>query len=174
MIFYDFWWSLITHLNSLEESPIVILHQPAVQHNLQTTFCKSGNSETGVNIEYIICRELFVKSRFEKNWIYHFLSVFVYEVLNLIPNHTKDLERIKNVTFVCHYAEDNKILTLASIWPLAPLVPPNGWLDTKESLAVKVFVESQTRIWCLLYESTCMKNDHLDSASCTYPKLGRG
>ena len=133
-------WSLMTHLNSLEESPIVILHQPAVQHNLQTTFCKSGNSETGMNTVYITCRLLFVKSRFEKNWIYRFLSVFVYEVLNLVPHRTEDLERIENITFVLLYADDIKILTLASIWPLAPLVPPKGWLDTKESLAVKVFV----------------------------------
>ena len=130
----------MTHLNSLEESPIVVLHQPAVQHNLQTTFCKSGNSETGVNTEYITCRELFVKSRFEKNWIYRFVSVFVYEVLNLIPHHTENLERNENLTFVLLHADDIKILTLASIWPLAPLVPPKGWLDTKESLAFKVFV----------------------------------
>ena len=40
----------MTHLNSLEESPIVILHQPAVQHNLQSTFVKSG---FGKKIEYI-------------------------------------------------------------------------------------------------------------------------
>ena len=61
-------------------------------------------------------------------------------MLNLIPHRTEDLERIENITFVLLHADDIKILTLASIWPLAPLVPPKGWLDTKESLVFKVFV----------------------------------
>ena len=105
----------MTHLNSLEESPIVILHQPAVQHNLQTTFCKSGNSETGVNTEYITCRELFVKSRFEKKLNISLFICLRICVLNLIPHRTEDLERIENITFVLLHADDIKILTLASI-----------------------------------------------------------
>ena len=117
-------WSLMTHLNSLEESTIVILHQPAVQHHLQRTFCKF---ELKLNVSLFFCLRLWSAQlnpssywKFGKKWKYHFC-----------PSSCRRYW---------------KILTLASIWPLAPLVPPKGWLDTKESLAVKVFVHSQKRI----------------------------
>ena len=102
---------------------------------------KSPRLSSCINLRSsITCRVLLWIQDLEKNWIHHFLSVYVDKVLDSIPHHTDYLERIEIITFVCHHAEDNKISTLASIWPLAPLVPPKGWLDTKESLAFKVFV----------------------------------
>ena len=63
---------------------------------------KSPRLSSCINLRSsITCRELLWNQDLEKNWTYCFLFVcicicLVYEVLNLIPHHTEDLEWIEN------------------------------------------------------------------------------